>query len=379
VVLADRKGKAVRGQNDLTWKGGLVGAGPGFGDVVITRRGPWVSGAIFTAAGTFQIEPVPGGGHRLVELDSAAMPGCDGAIPAGDTGGSGDASAPAAASDDGSRVDVLAVFTPQASAAAGGTAAMETVAQNAVDVTNTAYQNSQIGTTMHFAAAVEVAYNDSGSMDTDLDWVRTDAGVAALRDSYAADMVSLITENGGGCTLCGDGIDLGGASCADVNCASGFPTCTGGCTIDYGTCSGCPVCDGDGVCEAGEDCNGCPSDCASGQGAACGNGVCEASNGEDCLSCAADCRGKLKGKPNGRYCCGDGQNPRSCAADCGSPGAELCGDGVDNDCDGQADCDDGDCASEPACQCGAVGTSCTSASDCCSGKCKGKTGKKTCK
>ncbi len=82
VVLADLKGKAVRGNKDLTWKGRLVGAAPGHGDVVIPRRGPWVSGAIFTAGGTFQIEPVPGGDHRLVELDSAAFPACDGALPA---------------------------------------------------------------------------------------------------------------------------------------------------------------------------------------------------------------------------------------------------------------------------------------------------------
>ena len=35
-----------------------------------------------------------------------------------------------------------------------------------------------------------------------------------------------------------------------------------------------------------------------------GDSICEA--GEDCNSCASDCAGKSNGKPSGRYCCGDG-------------------------------------------------------------------------
>ena len=67
-----------------------------------------------------------------------------------------------------------------------------------------------------------------------------------------------------------------------------------------------PSC-GDGVCEAGEDCLGCPADCPSFDlGPVCGNGLCEAGDGEDCLSCPSDCNGVQKGKPSGRFCCGFG-------------------------------------------------------------------------
>jgi hypothetical protein len=38
------------------------------------------------------------------------------------------------------------------------------------------------------------------------------------------------------------------------------------------------TCDNDGICEAGEDCNSCPNDCA----------------------------GVTSGNPNNRYCCGNG-------------------------------------------------------------------------
>ncbi len=67
---------------------------------------------------------------------------------------------------------------------------------------------------------------------------------------------------------CDDGLDNdcdGEADCNDLDCAAD-PYCQ------------TPGCDQDGVCEAGEDCTTCPSDCDS----------------------------VTSGKPSGRYCCGDG-------------------------------------------------------------------------
>ncbi len=69
-------------------------------------------------------------------------------------------------------------------------------------------------------------------------------------------------------------------------------------------------------------------------------------------------------------------NPGTC-----TPTTEVCTDGIDNDCDGLIDCADSSCSADPACQstCGAKGTSCTVAADCCSNKCHGPTGRETCK
>jgi hypothetical protein len=212
-----------------------------------------------------------------------------------------------------------------------------------------------------------------------------------------------------------DAPDLGGASCGDVGCSAGTPQCTDSCTLDYGLCSSCAVCDGDGVCEQGEDCGGCPSDCLTGAGASCGDGICQAADGEDCVSCPADCNGKQGGRQSKRFCCGDGggENPVSCsdsrctksdrksdfqcvdeptlASCCGDgwcdpgedscscatdcltpPGTELsCTNGVDDDCDSSVDCNDGDCSGDPACtaSCGEKRASCNSDGDCCSGNC----------
>jgi len=213
-----------------------------------------------------------------------------------------------------------------------------------------------------------------------------------------------------------DGTDLGGATCGGAGCSGGVPTCTASCTLDLSSCTGCPVCDNDLLCEAGEDCFSCPNDCAGGStsGAVCGNGVCEAGNGEDCVSCPSDCNGIQNGKPSGRYCCGDGDgtnpidcndgrcstggksctfNPVTpssfccgdnscdvgescavCALDC-TLGFEICDNGIDDDCSGAADCADPSCSASPFCACGTSDQSCSSNADCCSGNCRTK-GKK---
>ena len=236
----------------------------------------------------------------------------------------------------------------------------------------------------------------------------------------AGTCVNNVIEGGEVC----DGTDLGGATCGSEGCTGGtlgcLPDCSG---FDTSGCFDCPLCDNDGTCEPGEDCFTCGNDCVSGTttGAVCGNGLCEAGDGEDCLSCPADCNGKQNGKPTRRFCCGGGggENPIicsdndgtacnsggfSCTADpqssttfccglfgcepgesCGNCGldcnlgSEICTGGIDEDCNGFIDCDDSFCSGDPACNCKPKGDSCSTDAECCSGNCKGRAGRKTCK
>jgi len=61
------------------------------------------------------------------------------------------------------------------------------------------------------------------------------------------------------------------------------------------------------------------------------------------------------------------------------PSAEVCNDGIDNDCDNLTDCNDPDCSGSPSCSCLPVGSACVNNSDCCSNKCRGPAGNKTCR
>ncbi|MGE5892980.1 MAG: multicopper oxidase domain-containing protein, partial [bacterium] len=48
-------------------------------------------------------------------------------------------------------------------------------------------------------------------------------------------------------------------------------------------------CNGDSICDPGEDCISCPNDCKSVSGAFCGNGLCELGHGETSANCPAGC------------------------------------------------------------------------------------------
>ena len=70
---------------------------------------------------------------------------------------------------------------------------------------------------------------------------------------------------------------------------------------------------------------------------------------EEGTSCPLDLTADASWDECGNGVCEAEESVCSCAADCGLPPAEDCGDGIDNDCDGDMDCGDPDCALAEIC------------------------------
>jgi hypothetical protein len=121
--------------------------------------------------------------------------------------------------------------------------------------------------------------------------------------------------------------DWGGQSCA-----TGLPgVCSAGATACVAGAESCepvtPPAADDAVCDGvDDDCDGALDEDYPAQATTCGVGACAAAGATTCTAGVV----------------GDSCTP-------GSPSAELCGDGLDNDCDGAVDCGDIDCQATPVC------------------------------
>lgn len=208
-----RVGMDRRGTRNMVWRGRLQSDGAG--NVTLTFHEGILFGHIQNGSDVYVIRPQSG--RTVVEMldtDSFAPEwGHDAAtrghemvppVSGGDAiQGSAAAAAAGAAADGTVQIVLMSVYTPQARAAAGGTAQIQARIQAAVDQANTAFINSNMIARYFLAHTEEVSHNDSGDIVADLNWVTSDAAVASLRNTYAADMVSLIVANGG--PYCGVG------------------------------------------------------------------------------------------------------------------------------------------------------------------------------
>jgi hypothetical protein len=197
VVVRARLTRAERQGRALVWSGKIEGQP--IGDVVLAVVDGVLTGSAVWPGGAYRIG-FDGSTQVVEQLDQDQFPesGCFEEVPGGvaDVG-----AAPVVHAEDGSLIDVLVVYTPAARAAAGGTAGIQSLIHTAVAETNTGYANSNVVQRLRLAAAVEVGYMESGTtmtdMSTDLDRVTaTNDGymdsVHALRDTYRADLVSLL-------------------------------------------------------------------------------------------------------------------------------------------------------------------------------------------
>gem|GEM_PF-165992 len=106
---------------------------------------------------------------------------------------------------DANLIDLLVVYPASVRSDAGGTSAIQAEIVKAVADSNLCYRNSQVNVQLRLVHMEEVSYTPTGMLETDLSRLKaTNDGhidnVHALRDSYGADLVALLTtaSNSGG-------------------------------------------------------------------------------------------------------------------------------------------------------------------------------------
>jgi hypothetical protein len=190
----------------LSWLGRIAGD-PG-SSVTLAACAESVAGTIRTAGRLFKLLPTGKGLHLLSEVppgdpypEMEPIP-----VNADNLSTSGLDANSLAAADDGSSVDVLAVYTPSSMSRYGGVDGVESLIQLAIAETNQAYLNSGVATRLRLVHTAMVDYSESGNMQTDLNRITdpTDGymdEVHNLREQVAADTVTLIEESADYCGI----------------------------------------------------------------------------------------------------------------------------------------------------------------------------------
>jgi|GEM_PF-795527 len=143
-------------------------------------------------------------GPVLEEIDQTARPECGACVLPQAPGIVPDSIAgtlPKADKEDPVNIDVLVVYTPASRLRAGSAAAIESLILNSADLANVSYANSNIPLTISVVNMAEVNYTEDYSLALALAKLTFDNDgvmdeVHALRNTYNADMVSLVASGG---------------------------------------------------------------------------------------------------------------------------------------------------------------------------------------
>lgn len=155
----------------------------------------------------FEIRYLSSGVHSLREIDSTKFPREAQPLRPKPPKGSdllfaGMAGMNKCLTDPSSDIDVMVVYTATARAAAGGTDNMVALVYLSVAETNQSYVNSNVNHRVRLVHVTEVNYTETGNINTDLNRLTNADGfidnVLTLRNTYGADNVVMITNNGGG-------------------------------------------------------------------------------------------------------------------------------------------------------------------------------------
>jgi len=186
------------------------------GSAVFTITNGVMTATVDFPGGSFVVTPGADGLHKVAQTSADLFPAelsprAAFAVKRADA--NAEFTSKVAPADSGRLIDVMIVWTPAAQSAAGGLAAMNSLAQAAVDSANAAYRNSGIAQRLRLVHGQQVAYTERTScpaggsvFDCALDDL-TDFGdgqlenVHTLRDLHGADLVALLIDDYAYCGL----------------------------------------------------------------------------------------------------------------------------------------------------------------------------------
>jgi len=196
--------------------------------VILTVRNNTMSGSISVRNKNYSIRSAGFDGIHIIKEDNhSKYPECMEPVPTPERKFSVDE----IGYDDGSVIDIMVVYTQSARAVVGGTVAMETLIDQAVAETNTGYANSNITQRINLVHTAEIVYTElsgSSGWSTTLNRLTNDNDgymdeVHSLRDTYGADLVIMIQNEG---TYCGlawlNSNESHGFSLVHYSCATGY-------------------------------------------------------------------------------------------------------------------------------------------------------------
>ncbi len=218
------------------WQGYIEGM-PEESSVALSVFDNTLQGNIAIGIDQYQIRYVEGNVHSVRQVNPFGY-GTDGEPISIDLGGTAPEDFVDPAGGDGENmaptIRVLVAYTDDARSAAGGTSAMTSLINLAISETNTGYANSGVNQRLALARTQEYSYAETGNMNTDLSRIRSTSdgyldGVHSLRNTYTADMVAFIVNNGG--SYCGlaylmtsvsNAFKTNAFSVIDKDCATGY-------------------------------------------------------------------------------------------------------------------------------------------------------------
>ncbi|NDJ52692.1 MAG: hypothetical protein GYB68_06360 [Chloroflexi bacterium] len=213
----------------VSWVGRIAEAG-GYSEITLSIAEDHLSGTVRLPNGqVIRVRYLGNGMHVIQEMDMAAFPDESGVRTPPASSIADDPLAMIQA-DDGSEIDVLAVYTTEVGQAYGGDAGVTTALNGVIATSNTGNQQSGAQFDWRLVGVEGLNYT-SGGFGYDLDVVTDDNDgiideVHALRDQYKADLVVLINDVQSAC-----GIGWVPSSLAVANAPFGFSVVNMECAI----------------------------------------------------------------------------------------------------------------------------------------------------